>query len=256
MATVQQYIGYDDVVTYDNISADSEQATYPVTNLSNPATNVLWKSDSAAEQYVTIDLTTPRPCDYIGIVGHNFGTASCDVEVEAQTASGGAWSTVVAEFTPDTDRLIFRTFASASYYGIRLKLTPGGSVTPQAAVIYAGQIMLMQRGIYVGHTPIVYGRDVDVKSGFSESGAFLGRIVGATTYRTGVAIKNITPGWYRSTFEPFLLDCIDKPFFYAWRIDDYSDEVGFCWFRGGIPVPQNSGPRGLMSVSFDIAGVI
>ena len=253
--SIQQYIGYDNVVGIDNVAADSEQSGYPATNLANPATNLLWKSDSVSAQYVTIDVNALQSCDYIGIAGHNLGSADCALEIEGQTASGGAWSSIVSEFSPADDKPVLKTFTSDDYYGVRIKITPGGSTKPQIAVVYTGEIMQMQRNIYVGHTPITYARNVDTVSGFSESGQFLGRIIKATTYKSAVSMSNITKGWYRSTFDLFVLASKTRPFFYAWRLTDYATEIGYCWVTGGVPVPSNTGPNGMMSVSFNISGL-
>lgn len=415
--SIQQYIGYDNAVTISNVSADSEQTNYPATNLANPATNLLWKSDSISAQYVTVDVDATQNCDYIGIVGHNFGTASCDVEIQGQTVEGGAWSTIVPDFGPasrdfshsaytyyrsssaitqdiskrlgnfwklfdntdnnshifsrtysgaatrtisivvkagtltkcrlqfynstDTvrgatnfdlssgsviagggsienlgngeylisitatstvddrlellcvnasgvntyagtgtdyfyiadlqvdigsevkgyapitadDKPILKTFANDDYYGIRIKITPGGATKPQMAVVYVGEIMQMQRNTYIGHTPIPYARNVSAVSRLSESGQFLGRIVKATTYKSRVKVDHMTKDWYRSTFDAFVQASKETPFFYAWRLTDYATEIGYCWVTGGVPVPDNTGPNGMMGVSFDISGL-
>ncbi|WP_294344685.1 hypothetical protein [Prosthecochloris sp.] len=252
---VQQYIGYDNAVTISNVSADSSQSSYPVTNLANPATNLLWKSDSTSAQYVTIDSAATQDCDYIGIAGHNLGSAECDVEIEGQTTDGGAWSSIVSQFSPANDRPILKTFTSDDYYGVRIKITPGGSTKPQIAVVYTGEIMQMQRNIYIGHTPITYARSVDTVSGFSESGQFLGRIIKATTHKSKVSMSNMTKEWFRSTFDAFVLASKTVPFFYSWRLTDYATEIGYCWVTGGVPVPDNTGPSGMMSVSFSISGL-
>ena len=439
--SIQQYIGYDNAVTISNVSADSEQASYPVTNLANPATNSLWKSDDASSaQYVTITTANAFQVNYVGIANHNFGTADCDIKVQIQPNSGDSWETVVDEFTPADNRVILKswrkanllsssgdltntnvwveknfptvtdngdgsftiedddnsiyeyihngvdidvenwytggvkikkdsiskttrhvgvsliytggqnvddlslrvdtstgetrtydsytsewldygqaeldgdywivklshksrpqdntkiylrlyparghssTFAGSSTatgsatfkepqvnvgralqdyeetpllapYAIRIKMTPDGGTKPQMAVVYAGEIMQMQRNIYVGHTPIPYARNVSAVSRLSESGQFLGRVIKATTYKSRVKIDHMTKDWYRLTFDSFVQASKTKPFFYAWRLTDYATEVGYCWVTGNVPVPDNTGPSGMMGVSFDISGL-
>lgn len=254
----QQYIGYDNAVTIDNVSAGSEQSAFPVTNVANPATNLVWKSDDGSStQYVTIDVDATQNCDYIGIAGHNFGSSVATViAIEGQTTDGGAWSVIVANFNPGNDsgdnRPILKTFTSDDYYGIRIKITPGGSIKPQIAVVYTGVIMEMERDIYVGHTPVTYGRQVDAVNRFSESGAYLGRIVKATTFASKIDMENMTKVWYRSTFDAFIKASKTVPFFYAWRFTDYPYEIGYCWVTGGVPVAANTGPNGMMSVSFTV----
>ncbi|NTU67962.1 MAG: hypothetical protein HGB02_03670 [Chlorobiaceae bacterium] len=255
MATQQQYIGYDNIVTIGNITADSSISGYPATNAANPATNLKWKSDSTAAQYVTITNTASAEIDYVGIAAHNLSSSGCTVDIQVQATSNGSWvSALSSPFTVTDDRPILKTFVSSTPYAIRLKITPSGSIKPYIGVIYAGSITQLQRGVYVGHTPITYSRDVSEVNGMAENGDFLGRIVRQTSYASAIRISNMTPAWYRETFEPFVIACATKPFFYAWRKDEYADEVGYCWTSGGVPVPENSGPGALMSISFKIGG--
>ncbi len=253
--TAQQYIGYDNLITISNVAATSEQTSYPATNLANPQTKSLWKSnDAVSVQYVTVTLGG-ADVDYVGIAGHNFGSTGCSVIIEGQDAEGGSWATLVASFTPTTDKPILKVFTSDNLYAIRLKLTPAGVTKPETAVLYVGAVTLLERNIYVGHTPITYNRSVAAVNGMSESGAFLGRIIRGSSYRASIAIKNMTPAWYRSILDAFVLASKTVPFFYSWRYVDYPAEVGFCWIKSGVPVPENSGPNGMMSISFDVEGV-
>ena len=83
----------------------------------------------------------------------------------------------------------------------------------------------------------------------------MGRIVKATTYKSRVKVDHMTKDWYRSTFDAFVQASKETPFFYAWRLTDYATEIGYCWVTGGVPVPDNTGPNGMMGVSFDISGL-
>lgn len=255
MSTIlQQYIGYDNRVTINNVTADSEQAAFPASNMAHPETTNRWKSsDASAVQYVTVTLGGST-VDYIGIAGHNFGSGACALVLQGQAAQAGAWTDLVASFSPANDKPILKIFTTAVYNALRLKIIPSGT-KPILAVLYVGKIMLLSRNIYVGHTPIPYGRIVEAVSGFSESGQFLGRIIRGTTYQSSVSIKNITPTWYRETFEGFVAAATSAPFFYAWRLNDYANEIGYCWIKGGVPQPQNTGPGPFMAVSFDIEGI-
>ncbi|NTW98522.1 MAG: hypothetical protein HGB35_01015 [Geobacteraceae bacterium] len=252
---LQQYIGYENRVTIYNIVATSEQVDYPATNLANDGTASKWKSnDASSVQYVTVTLGGST-VDYIGFAGHNFGSGACALVIQGQTAQGGMWTDLVASFSPANDKPILKTFTCVSYYAVRLKITPAGTKKPEAAVLYIGAVMLLPRNIYVGHTPIPYGRGIEAVNGLSESGAFLGRIIRGTTYGSTVSIKNMTPEWYRSTFERFIAVAKTSAWFYAWRLADYPEEIGYCWVKGGVAVPEKSGPKGFMSVSFDIQGI-
>jgi hypothetical protein len=128
-------------------------------------------------------------------------------------------------------------------------------VTPYLAVLYAGELLLLQRRIYVGHTPIKFGRRLNLANHRSIDGNFLGRIVLSEKTETSIALKNLTSTWYRNYMEPFLLAAQEIPFFFAWRPGTYPTEVGYVWLTGD-PVPVNQLSNGMMQVSFDVEGVV
>jgi hypothetical protein len=245
-------IGYENLVTIDNVSADSEDADFPATNLANPATSNRWKSASTAEQYVTAAIAEVDDVDYVGVARHNFATAGIAVSVEGD--DGGGFDELVSAAIPSDDGpLIFR-FDPASYESIRLKLA-AGSVAPFAAAMYVGKLLVMQRNIYVGHTPIVDGREDRVVSGRSENGNFLGRITTGSSTSTEVSFQNLTAAWYRANFRPFVTASRNAPFFFGWRPGTYPAEVGYAWFTA-TPRPTNQRSNGMMQVDMQLGGVV
>ncbi len=61
--------------------------------------------------------------------------------------------------------------------------------------------------------------------------------------------------WYRETFDPLLQSARALPFFFAWRPQDYSDEVGYCWLTANAR-PVNQRNNGMMSITLPIAGIV
>lgn len=76
-------IGYDNIVTVDNITADTADANYPVTNLANPATNQRWQGATATEQTITVTPGSAEEVDYIAIAEHNLSSGNIGLTVEA-----------------------------------------------------------------------------------------------------------------------------------------------------------------------------
>lgn len=245
-------IGYVNVATSSNLSTTTANADYPATNLVNPATHLLWKGTSiVADEYITIDLDGATDVDYIGIARHNFGTAGIEYAVE--TYDGATWTEVAAAI-PANDTPIMVRFTKDSYEGVRIKLSPG-TVVPQAAVVYAGELLVLPRRIYVGHTPMTMGRMTKKTVGQSEAGHYLGTVITGRSRKTSVSIENILPGWYRSNMDPFVEACEDAPFFFAWRPGTYPDEVGYAWLVGDV-IPTNQRANGMMQVSLDLSGIV
>jgi hypothetical protein len=256
-------IGYQSLVTTGNLTATTADPAFPASNLANPSTVLKWKADPGspvADEYLTVTTGTADDIDYVGIAGHNFGSGQMPVSIEYldEAASPPTWEELIGEtLLPDDGPALFR-FTPQPIGQIRVRIQPSLAVVPVApavaAVLYVGKLLVVQRRIFVGHTPIPYGRRLNVANHRSIAGAFLGRIVLSETTETSVDLPNLTPAWYRSYFEPFLVAAKEIPFFFAWRPGAYPREIGFAWLTGD-PQPANQLPNGLMQVSFDMAGI-
>lgn len=256
-------IGYQTLVTANNVTATTAQTDWPASNLSNVSTYLKWKAQSGSpllDEYLTVVPDTADDIDYVGIAGHNFGSGQMPVSVEVldESTSPATWVEVISEvLLADDGPVIFR-FDKDVYPSVRLRIQPSllaEQVTPFAAVLYVGELLILQRRIYVGHTPIPYGRQLNLANHRSISGAFLGRIVLSETVQTSIELQNLTASWYRANFEPFLQAAREIPFFFGWRPGTYPREIGFSWLSGD-PQPQNQLANGMMSISFDVEGIV
>lgn len=252
-------IGYQTRATTANISSTTAATGFPVTNLVNPSTNLRWKGVSGspqADEYITLNLATAELVDYLAIARHNFGTAgiTVSVEVENTATSPVSWDEVISETLLANDSPLLFRFTPQGITKIRVRLQPG-SAAPFAAVIYCGKLLVVQRRLYVGHTPINYGRVSEITNGRAEAGHFLGRIQTRQTTKTSVELNDLTPAWYRDNIEPFLLQAQLNPFFFAWRPSSYPREVGFAWLTND-PQPVNERPNGMMQVNLELSGVV
>lgn len=248
-------IGWRSVVTSSNIAATDEATGYPVTNLSNLSTAALWKAaDATGTKYITVTPSPAQEMDYIGVARHNFGTAGIAVTVQGKEESADSWADLVPEFMPTNDNALILRFEKTTYFSIRLVLAQG-SAPAQAAVVYAGNLLVMQRRLYVGHVPVPYGRVSNVVAGESESGNFLGSIEIGGHLETSATFSNLTPAWVRSDLVPFLDACRagKKPFFWGWRPTSYPTETAFCKLMGN-PKPENARTNGMMTVGFEMRG--
>jgi Concanavalin A-like lectin/glucanases superfamily len=156
---------------------------------------------------------------------------------------------IVMRFLPDTE-----SFETGSLSKLRVRLQSGSEV-PTASVLYMGKALLLQRRIYVNHTPMTMGRKTKVSNGRSENGNFLGRVILSESVSTKVDLDNLLPDWYRTYMEPFVIAAKETPFFFAWRPSSYPYEVGYGWMANDV-VPVNSRANGMMKVSFEISGVV
>ena len=242
----QAVMGFDNIVNFDNVSSTNETVENPIANITNPATSFTWEALNTTTQTITIQ-ADGSSVDYIGIARHNLDQIGLTVEIKYNGVT-----VLPAQVVSDTQALIF-LLSGATPTTIEIIIS-GATVAPKIAVLYAGKALILERNIYVGHTPITYGRDRVTINGMSENGQYLGEIVVRETNSTSVSLQNLTPDWYRTQLDPFFKSKPRVPCFFAWRSNDYPAEIGYCWVSGN-PRPVNQRSNGMMSIDFDLVGI-
>lgn len=244
-------IGYDTDIANASLSADEEAAGYPASNLRNPATYLQWRGTSTAAQNVVANMDGNPTVDYLGIAVHNLGSAGITYTLE-RSDDAVSWTPIVSD-SPADDGAIIHEFDEVTDAFFRLALT-SGSVAPRIGVWYLGQMLVMTRRIYVGHTPVTLARQRQVSTGRSESGQFLGRVQRRETLPFNISVQNLAPAWVRSTLDGFLEVSDVTPFFWSWRPTDYPAEVAYCW-TDGDPAVVNARANGYMDFQASVQGV-
>lgn len=244
-------ICYQTVASAANISATSfltsGSTSFPASNMANPATSYGWEAADTTDQTITIDNPAASEIDYIGIARHNLGQAGVEVQIRFN-------GSVVRQYSPvsSSPSLLF-LFQSATPSTIQIDIR-GASNAAKIAVLYVGKALKLERNLYVGHSPIVYGRERSTMNGVSQQGEYLGEIVLNETLSTTVDLQNLTPLWYRESLDPFFALRPRRPCFFAWRPGTYPTEVAYCWPTGS-PRPYNQRPNGMMNISFSLTGI-
>lgn len=242
-------IGWQTLVTAANIAATSEDADYPAVRLANPNTNELWVSGSTSTQYLTVTLDGSVDTDYLAVARHNFGTIGAALTVEGDTGSG--YAAISDQVAPADDCPIMFRYEAAAYTGKRLKIE-SVSAEPQAAVLFVGALLVMEKGVQPGHTPLPDGRERDIITGRSQSGEYLGRIQAGGKLRSTANFKVLTPSFVRGDLAAFL--AYSGPFFFAWSPQTYSAEVGYAWCVND-PVPVPSTHAGFTDLTLELEGL-
>ena len=240
-------IGYHNLATVSTVTATSETIDNPITNISNPATAYRWQASSNADQVITIQ-TDGQEIDYVGIARHNLNQAGLSITVRYDGV------TVASNVNVSDNQAILylQTVAAPDVVTITIS---GATTAASIAVLYVGKSIRLERNIYVGHTPITYGRDRTTINGVSENGQYLGEIVVRQTNKTSVSLSNLTPDWYRNTLDPFFSLAPRVPCFWAWRPTTYAAEVGFCWVEGD-PQMSNQLSNGMVSANWTFKGLV
>lgn len=245
-------IGWHNLVTAENVSADEQSDGEPVVNIANPATYLRWRGTTTAEQSVQVSLSAAVDVNYFAIAKHNLGSSGATIVFQSST-DGVFWTNVTYPSVLNTDHVVIHEFDMVFARYFRLLILPG-SEPPSISVLYLGKILVLQRRIYVGHTPLPFGRKTTVSNGRSESGEFLGRTLRRQFLESSVDLQNLTPTWYRQYLEPFIEAAITRPFFWCWRPSSYPSECGYAWLADDVKM-QNARANGMVSASFHMQGV-
>jgi hypothetical protein len=143
-------IGYLNVANVDNISVTSQTLENPITNIVNPATAFTWKAADNGNQVITINTDTSE-IDYVGLARHNLNQLGLTIEI----AFNGL-VVIPARSVSNNQALMFLTSTAAP--GIVTVTISGATTAAIIGVLYIGKSIRLERNIYVGHTPITYGR--------------------------------------------------------------------------------------------------
>jgi len=255
-------IGYNNIVTADNLTSFTEDADHPLTNLITLDTFTYWKGgfslSTGGVEYIDI-VPGGATVDYIALAGHNLasinsaGILISDISVSPRldlTSDIGYMS------VSDNSPLICR-FKPGVYGQLRFYIDMNATTAaPQAAVIYCGQLLTMERGVRVdkGHVPLLFGPKTTMVGGMSERANFMGRIVLRTERQSVAEFFGMTPTFYRSSFDTFLNSAREVPFFWAWAPSDYPLETGFVWLTKDA-VPEVSPDHRRIALSLELAGI-
>ncbi|PPQ17970.1 hypothetical protein CV770_18560 [Bradyrhizobium sp. AC87j1] len=244
-------IGWHNVVTPSGVIANSADPAFPAANLANPATHLDWRADASGLQYVNVTTGYIDKLDYVGIAGHNFGSEQIPFSILDSLGN-----TLVEEVLLRDDSPVMFRFRAQSLAGLTLVLNAINGQLPRAAVLYVGKLLVLERKIYVGHTPLTQARRHNVQNGRSESGKFLGRIVLGAWRETVIPLSLLSPAWYRDHGgDEFLAVAAETPFFFGWRPESYPYEIGYCWtIEDPMPVP--TGPSNRIAFDLKVGGIV
>ena len=240
------YINYVNAL---NVTLESGKSGTFIENLANPSTAFYAQINETDEFYIDVAVGG-RFTDYVGLARHNLQPGA-EIRIDIEVA--GTWFTVSDWSAVGQSQAILKTFNEAFPDVVRIRFR-GQGVFVRIGVIYVGLSIELQRNIYVGHTPITYGRNRQTVGGISEAGQYLGEVVRRRTLTTSVELSNLTADWYREVLDPWLGQEERTPAFWAWRPFSYPDEVAYVWVTGD-PRPQNARSNGMMSISLNFEGL-
>lgn len=227
-------------------SSSDASVDFAKENIIDPATYNFWKP-STQDSFIDVDFGSNTILNYIAIRGHNCGTQGNTINI--QSFNGVTYDTIDS-VTPTNNDIVIFLFDDVNVQQYRVEFT-GGSVPTVSNIFFGTQLVIPQR-IYGGVTPIIFAKQTAIRPNVSDGGQFLGRSKISQGVQLSVSYDHIKADFARTSLQPFFDDAILNPFFFAWRPQDYPNEICYIQTTGDLTA-SNMGMRDLMS--FGISGV-
>lgn len=240
-------IGHQTYTRGGSAVASSAETNFPADAPLNELTYEYWRPTALPADW-TLDAGSSVSANYVGIASHTLKGNTITIQGSNDNST---YTDIDSLIATDNSQIMF-LFAPVSYRYWRLHIV--GSTIPSVGVVYVGTTLDMLRPYYAGITPISLSNDVVIRPNRSDGGQWLGRSVIRSGSSMSAEFKNLDNAWVRTSFKDFMNDAISYPFFFAWRPDNYPEDVGYVWVTESIK-PSNMGIRDLMQVSFSMNGL-
>lgn len=255
------WIGYDSVWHKNRhtiTASGSTSGTFPQ-NVGTWPLFEMWMPPSIAESWVMVDCGVPTLTNYLGLAGHNFGTASALMVYEGSNDSAGPWTEIIdfsgaipplydGEFNYDgsityseqtgeavtSNRVLGWLYADVTFRYYRLRVSAAAAV-PRIGTIASGVRMDFPIGFYGGHTPADWNDEVEVSDNRADKGIFLGRSIARYGVRDfPISLSPVLHDWVDDVWMPFKRHAQRYPFIFAWGGDPDNNRV-YAWAKSWQP---------------------
>jgi hypothetical protein len=218
-----------------------------------PNTADRWAFTATGADLILFTLPVNKGIDTVCIGAHNLGSSGATVEIfyDADASAGGLISLAPAQTPLDNTAIMFHIGTLVSARRIQINITnAAGSVF--IGSVYAGIALQMQRPFFAGHSPLPLSAKTIRYSSMTEGGNFVGEQIRRLGFTTSAPFKNLSNDWYRTYFQPFVIHARTLPFFFAWNLEQYSTDVGYC--KTSEDITPSYGSLDMFNVSFDMVG--
>jgi hypothetical protein len=235
---------------YDSISSDV------ASNAINAIKRNTWEAwTPSGPGYFKLIFSFDRGVDTICIGAHNLSNKGYSLAAFYRKEESGPLLPFGNSVTPtDNAPIMIHNDISILMRVIEIYIS-NGSGSARVGYISAGDALQMQRPFFNGHVPITDGDVTTYYSNRTESGEIIGQQIRRQGYETSADWQNIDDTWYRTYFAPFKQAIKDKPFFFAWNLLEYPNDVGFCRVSQDISAPMQNGTVTKRSISMKLLGV-
>lgn len=218
-------IGWHTILPHCNLTASSTQGDRIVRLISNYLTYDCWEAATGGDNWLEIISPTSVMVDYMGLACHNF--AESQTSYKLQYHNGTTWEDITAEILPEQDMPFLYEFEPI--IASRFRLVMHSESAPYIGIMFLGQIMHFELGMYVGHKIASYSWDDNILNLESDSGHYIGRQIISRGGTTTIKVDHMTHEYLRTIWLPFQEHARRYPFFFAWYPELYPFEVIYCW---------------------------
>lgn len=218
---------YDSRFNDGTPSATDTESGYDVLNIKDLRPYTFWKAANAGTKYITIDCSSVKSVDALGIISHNLKTANASVSVESSNDNFVANITErLASFTPSSDKAFLKLFTSASDRYWRIKIVTA-LVVPYLGVALLGQRLTFPFSTDTPYRP--FPESIKRQSSRGKTGHILGVVNEYYPLKFNSSFSNFERAWVFGDYLTFWKDHgkKGKPFFWAWDLDTFPNDVFF-----------------------------
>jgi hypothetical protein len=236
----------------DTLTVEQDDANQDAESALDFKQSTQWNIHSHNSVSFWVELTAPQFAEYLGIVGHNLGSEGVTLTVEYKLLVGDPWTVLMPTETITDDKaklFVFPAGVNAPFY----RVTFGGdNINTYVTQLQIGQGVDLATA-YAPITPPLIAAESMVY-GASEN-HHLGKKSRPGLLKQTIRIKNIDPA-VADAYGGLLVDLLSRrPFFYAWNVESYPDEVIYCWAEKPIDAPIYLNNK-LAELEIEVVGVI
>ena len=220
------------------------------------APNTYQRWEASGNVYIQYVLASNQDVDTVCIGAHNLGGKNYDVGVFYRETNGGSLIPFTPAKTPTTDNAImFHVETPVNAKTIEIYFNTG-TLDFHIGYISVGEALQMQRPFFNGHTPVTDERFTEFYTSWTETYNIIGREVRRRGQENSPSWNNLSDTWYRTYLEPIKDTLEVLPFFFAWNLDEYPDDVGLMILTNFFSAPMQNGSMIRRDVTMQMRGAL
>lgn len=236
-------------ILYNNKLVNSSiSSTNGLNNIATIKANTFERWTFTGNAQITFTLTSVESIDTIGIGSHSL--IGSTISVYYDTNDSGMLRHLRTVTASEANTMFH---FDETYQAKRISVKVTTAATSYVAYISAGIALQMQRPFFAGHTPITDSDQSTIEFNRTQNGSIISNSLVNIGYQTSVDIKNLNDSWFNQYIPAFRRSAKTKPFFFAWNLLEYPNDVGFCMMDGDME-DQYSGTLNLHNITFKLLG--